>query len=148
LDDFLVRDGVSWLAEGDGLGRILWYDSEAMETALAEAGVRVIPAGEDVPGDGLAMACSVPSHGTGKNLQKWNRNLFLGFPPNGARAEQTVGRTHRYGQNADVVEAWYYTHTAFSREAIRKARGEARYVEETTGVRQKLLYGSWPDGIP
>lgn len=85
---------------------------------------------------------SIAAHGTGKNLQAW-RNQIVAHPlSHPARWEQMVARTHRNGQRADNVEVNYYGHSLFGR-ALRKARKDAQYIQDTTGQDQRLLYGDW-----
>lgn len=50
-----------------------------------------------------SIALSIPANMTGRNLQKWNRNLITCPMPGGDQWEQLIGRTHREGQNADSV---------------------------------------------
>lgn len=82
------------------------------------------------------IACSIKAHGVGKNLQAFNTNLVMGWPPSGDISEQLLGRTHRLGQQADVVR--FYVPDCF-REDLDKAIENARFIEQTLGARQKLL---------
>ena len=99
---------------------------EASETILQEKGDKTIVA-------------SVRAHGTGRNLQMYNRNLFVQPPVDW---EQNLGRTHRTGQQADEVTAWVYRHTEELVEAFEASMNRARYVQETTGARQRLLFAA------
>ena len=67
--------------------------------------------------------------------------------PNGRIAEQLVGRTHREGQEADEVSVDMVVACVEQWKGLRQAEADARYVEQTTGVQQKLLYADW-DGMP
>jgi hypothetical protein len=89
------------------------------------------------------MALSIRSHGTGLNLQKSSDNLVLCWPSSGKTCEQLVGRTHRYGQQADTVTMAYYAPTPEADRAVDASRSDARYIEETQGSPQKLNYGTW-----
>jgi hypothetical protein len=71
-----------------------------------------------------------------------HENLVLEPPSNGQAWEQLLGRTHRVKQPRDQVDFWVYSHTESLRGALRTALDDARYIEQTTGARQKLLAAS------
>jgi len=54
--------------------------------------------------------------------------------------EQMLGRTHRAGQKSDTVFCDILQHTGPFRKALKNARADAKYIENTTGQRQKLNY--------
>lgn len=140
IDDYLVRDAVAW-ARSQKEPVILWYQSKAVEQALEAWGVTVYGAGNNPPKEGVLCGMSIRAHGVGKNLQHgWRRQLVLEPPSSGNAWEQLLGRTHRPGQIADAVECLVYTHTEAFQRAIQKARLDARYIQDTTGSRQKMLY--------
>ncbi len=140
LDSFVVDDAMAWVAQ-QSEPVILWYQSKAMETALRERGLVVYGAGQEPPQQGHTCAMSIAAHGVGKNLQHgWSKQLVLEMPSSGKVWEQLLGRTHRPGQEADVVEVYIYEHTAAYKQAISKAVEDAKYIEDTTGSKQKLLY--------
>lgn len=148
LDGFLVDAAAAWACErlDDGEPSIIWYSELAVEQALREYGFPVFGAGTELPADASRhplICCSVRAHGTGKNLQAWSRNLVLSWPTSGADVEQLIGRTHRAGQEADVVRVDYLAHTRAAREAIVKSRADAEYLEATQGLPQRILYGTW-----
>lgn len=136
---------------------LLWYSSRAMEEGLARRGFRTFGAGSHTPDDREAFpACSILVHGKGKNLQGerdrgpglpdtvgWSRNLIIEPPSSGQVLEQLLGRTHRQGQLADEVVAVFYQHTEKLQESITTATAQAKYIQQTQGVPQKLLYGTW-----
>lgn len=146
LDDYLIHDAIKWAFQEPGL---IWYDhsafgeklaalsdipfygpgTEASEKILQEKGTRTV-------------IVSTKAHGTGKNLQAWHRNLFTHMSSSGKDHEQSIGRTHRYGQKADEVTVEYYLHTPELQEAWKQAENDARYIQATTGVQQKLLYAT------
>jgi hypothetical protein len=74
----------------------------------------------------------------GFNLQAWNQNLILNWQPVGKYCEQLIGRTHRYGQQADHVYVGVLVTGEEQREGFEQARRDAAYIEQTTGQRQKL----------
>lgn len=135
---------------------IVWYYHQAVGDKLRERGLNVYAAGPKDSSkllkvsevlDGTepgAIACSY-AHGTGKNLQyRWNENLFLAPPSNGAVWEQTMGRTHRPKQEADEVKVEVlFTLTAEAYIWFHKALTQAKYIEHVSGTPQKLLYSSF-----
>ena len=144
IDDFMVRDCVEWLhREGPG---IVWYEHDAFGRAVA-AGSGVVYAGPGREGDerllaltgSEAVVASIRAHGTGKNLQQFNRCLVANPPSDGATWEQLVGRCHRQGQLADEVLIEVYRHTDPYRAALDKARDLAGYIQESFGAPQKLV---------
>jgi hypothetical protein len=144
-DDYLIQDALRWLDEKENRAGLLWYEDNAVGDKLAEAGVRVYGSGtnpEEIQG-AFAAALSIAVHSDGKNLQKHHRNLMLSWPPSGKTMEQLVSRTHRAGQEEDEVFVDFYHHTEPAMNAVATARNDARYIEETTGVTQRLLFGDW-----
>lgn len=143
LDRFLIDDALAWLKEHPT--GLLWYADKAMAEGLAERGVRVFGAGtnpEEIQG-AYGAALSLHVHKDGKNLQKHTENLFLDFLPSGSPMEQALSRTHRAGQEADEVYAHFYGHTEPARDAVAKARNDARYIQDTMNTPQRLCYGTW-----
>lgn len=149
LDRFLIDFALDWAKQGPG---ILWFEHTAVGEALEAAGIETFGAGpvdrRDIQalaagpeGGKIPIACSIRSHGTGKNLQAWNRNLFLSVPSGGTAWEQTLGRTHRAGQAADLVTAEVCRHTQALRDAFEAAERDARFQEQLDGSPRKLTYG-------
>jgi hypothetical protein len=147
LSNFLVEDAITWALEV--LGRkergIIWYAYSALGNALRAAGLQVFGPGttaEDATDP--VVGCSIAAQGTGKNLQyKFFRNYFLNWPTSGSAAEQAVGRTHRPGQPEDDVGVYYLEHTESAKAALVKSMEESQYIEQTQGVKQKMVYGTW-----
>jgi hypothetical protein len=84
------------------------------------------------------IICAVKSCGTGKNLQRYSRNLFLSPPSNNDQAEQWFGRTHRSGQPQGEVFVELVYGCLEDWNAIVKAEAEARDVEIDLTTPQKL----------
>jgi hypothetical protein len=99
------------------------------------------------------IVLSIQSHSTGRNLQAWSRVALAGSA-GGKLWEQAIGRAHRQGQEADVVEvlALGAAHVDYHQggrldpegrpthaEDFERALEDARYVHETTGQAQCLL---------
>jgi len=59
--------------------------------------------------------------------------------PNAATWEQLLGRTHRQGQTADVVQASVFQSAWPQRLAFQRALVRSRYIAQMTGSSQKLL---------
>jgi len=119
---------------------VIWTDVVEVGRAVARtAGIPYYGAGEKAVAGLLAedgsrsVVCSIPAHGTGRNLQAWCDALVLGGIPNGKTWEQLLGRHHRPGQNASVVTY----RVAFPAE-VERARADAEFVEQVLGNRQKL----------
>lgn len=58
-------------------------------------------------------------------------------------AEVPLGRLHRQGQKSDEVRFELYQHCLQARGDFAQARSDARYIERTTGTRQKLCYANY-----
>lgn len=149
IDTYLVEHAAAWArAQVDETGKpmpvILWYETRAVGEALRLLGLPVYGQGVEIPADRPhTCAASIRVHGTGRNLQAWSRQLVVEPPSSGETWEQLLGRTHRQGQTADEVEVWVYHHAAAFRQALKTARRDARYIEDTTGNVQKLNFATW-----
>lgn len=142
LDDYLLQDAAAWLREGQG---IAWVEHDAVGRRLSLlASVPYYGGGPDASTEILdaqgPIVASIKAHGTGKNLQAYARNLLLSCPPSADILEQLIGRTHREGQAADEVTVELYLHVQEIRDGLSKAFNEAKYIESSTGMPQKLLY--------
>lgn len=130
-----LRDGPS----------IIWTDTVPFGRAVASAAnLPYYGSGEKAAEailreDGSrSITASIQAHGTGRNLQKFSRALVAGGTPTGLMWEQLLGRLHRPGQEADEV-----VFDVMFPEELEGAMADARYIEETTGVRQKLLIANF-----
>lgn len=92
---------------------------------------------------GGPLIASLKSNGTGRNLQKFNHSLVMSPPASGLTWEQLLGRTHRDGQQADEVIYDVYLACEEHLKAMDQARADAKYMEDTQGQAQKILYGSY-----
>lgn len=143
--DYLLHDAAKWLHDKENGGGIAWVEHVVFGERLAQfAGVPYFGGGEKASHDILdatgPCVASIAAHSTGKNLVQWNRNLVTCPPTSGKTWEQTLGRTHRQGQTADEVECWAYQHTEEFRTALSQAMRDARYLQDTLGGAQRLLY--------
>jgi len=148
LDKSVMEDAARWAQKEVG---ILWYEHREVGAELeAMTGLPHYGAGaEGILSErgNRSIIASIRAHGTGKNLQCFNRNLVLTPPTSGTVWEQLLGRTHRPGQESDEVEVWVYRHTTELKQAIVKATADAEYQRGTTGNDQKLLNATyaWED---
>lgn len=152
VDDFLANDVAAWLRARDGKESphgIVWYEHDAFGRRVAQlSGAPLFGPGSEASARILnekgtrSIVASIRAHGTGKNLQAFACNLFPNPMSDGAIWEQTLARTHRPGQRADEVVAELYRHTPEFIEAFDQAMIRARYIQETTGSKMKLLYAT------
>lgn len=135
VSDYLVEDIERRAAEEPAL---VWVEWRELFDRLD------LPKGDPENQDpDRSCVVSIHADSRGKNLQGWSNNIVVGPPAGGLVWEQMVGRTHRQGQAADTVHVEVYTHTDAYLKALESARTDARYIEETQGTPQKILYGDW-----
>lgn len=146
LSHDFVNHAVAW-AKSQKKPAILWYESLAVEAALRQCGLPVYGQGSTAPEFGRAephtCAMSIEVHGTGKNLQNFERQYLVEIPPNAESFEQLLGRLHRPGQVADEVTTVVPQHTDPYCDTLRKVRALARAVENYSGNQQKLNYANY-----
>lgn len=145
LDTYAVEWCAKWLLEAG----ICWTEQSAFARKLEEvSGVPYFgPQGRDARGryvesmQGASIIASIKANSEGKNLQAWNRNLVSSCPSTGECWEQLLGRTHRFGQEADEVTCDLLLLSAEQERAWEQARSDARFQQQSTGQTQKLEYG-------
>jgi len=138
VDDFLVKEAEKWALKEQG---IVWVAHRAVGERFNENGrIPYFGAGDDAAllAHKGACAASIAAHGTGKNLQAWSRGLLLVPPASGDTFEQLLGRFHRPGQAADDVCFDVCLHTKELFDGFLKAQRDAVYIQESTGLEQKL----------
>jgi hypothetical protein len=146
LGDEALDAAVKWLADGPGS---VWCKHSFFARELSrrtglpyygpgglDAAKRAI---EDHPAD-QSLIASVDANGTGRNLQKWSRNLLMSSLANGEQFEQLIARTHRPGQEADEVEFSIYMGCAETLVGFWQAVADCRYVQASIGQAQRLCY--------
>lgn len=128
---------------------LIWYEHTALANAIARlTGWPVYGTGKEsdealtrVTTPHIALV-SIRAHSQGKNLQVWG-NHFIAHPlSDGARWEQLLGRSHRHGQKRDVVTVTTPNFSEFQK-AIASAKESAEYIEQSTGLKQRLLTATW-----
>jgi hypothetical protein len=142
ISDYLLQDAAAWLAEGPG---VAWVEHGAVGSRLAlMTGLPYFGGGPEASRGILdakgPIIASIKAHGTGKNLQHYDRAFLLSPPPSADMLEQLFGRLHREGQAADEVVFDLNLGCPEIRDGLAKALSEARYIQTTTGMPQKLLY--------
>jgi len=136
LNDYLVSDALERVTENT----IIWYKHGAVAKRLRELGVEVFGAGDNPEAleKPRTIACSQRAHGTGKELQKWHKQIVLSPSSNGKVWEQLLGRMHRQGQKSDEVWIDVYQHCALFRANSASARADSLFQGTLTGQKQKL----------
>lgn len=86
--------------------------------------------------DFMDACASWRAFGVGRNLQHIHNAMVLGVPTQGAQWEQLIGRHHRPGQTRPV----HIYILERELDDYRAAQQDARYIEETTGMPQKILH--------
>lgn len=148
LDDAMVNFTCEWLAKHGG---IVWTEHLAFGRRVAETfgtgfcGEQGLDARGVLIDDyrGKPVVASVGSNHKGRNLQAWHKNLLVTVPPNGARIEQLLGRTHRRGQLADTVFVDWVNGCQEQEDGFNQMRADARYIESTLKQKQKLNYADY-----
>jgi len=149
ISTYLVDDAAKWGAKNIG---IVWYQYRAFGAKLAErSGMPRFGGGKDAVeilkerGDRTIIA-SINSHGEGRDgLQRIYDTQLVANPPESKRTggaakwEQLIGRLHREGQEAPVINTYVYRHTQELCDAWDRARQLALYVTDTVGSFQKIL---------
>jgi hypothetical protein len=151
LSEFLVDEAHAWIEKNVTKTEpiIIWAGwTELAEKIAAKGGYPHFGGGANASRD-LAVVnvkktpvivASIKAHSVGKNLQAFSRNLILNTPSAGAEYEQLLARSHRPGQEADEVSAHIFLHTLELEDAFKSALNDARYIEQSSGQRQKLTY--------
>ena len=145
LDNFLFKPVFAWIRSiGDNKRGIIWYEYQTVGEMLAKmCGLSLYdPSHDPRESTERIILASLKAHGDGKNLQAFSRQLFLAPPSNGTTVEQAIGRSHRYGQADDTVEVSWFGHTEAMLKSFYDAIEDAKYVEQTTGHQQKILYAT------
>jgi hypothetical protein len=146
VSDYLVRNAVAFGLDNPG---IIWYENDSVGKAIANlGGFPFYGPGPEASAGILnekgkrSIVASIRGHSQGKNLQAFSRMLVVQSMSDGAAWEQLLGRCHRSGQKADEVTCDLYRHTPEMADALDQATERARYIQETTGSRMRLLFAN------
>jgi hypothetical protein len=151
LDDSVIRWACDY-AKANNLA--IWYRSKAVANKIEEVcpSCRVYRTGDLVPSfdeerpadeQWHFAAYSTSAHKEGLNLQHYDRALIIELPSSGAVWEQVMGRLHRPLQPSDEVYFEVLTHTERLRRCLETGITDARYIEATTGQKQKLCSATY-----
>ena len=143
FSDSALTHATCWLSDNDP--GLVWCEHVAFARKLSELthvpyyGRKGVTDDGDYIEDRLGSAIlSVEANSTGRNLQKWSRNLVVSPPPNGLQWEQLIGRTHRSGQEADEVTVHAFLACLEHVAALEQAQRDSRYQQDLTGQIQLL----------
>jgi hypothetical protein len=145
---YLARHIAAWAQENQA---VIWFQSVALGRKIAELGKLPYfnggPGGEErlraEKGD-RSIVVSISAHGAGTDgLQhEFSNQLIVECPASNATQrglEQILGRLHRQGQRADVVNTLICQHATEFKDAYRSAVIQARFNSSMQGLPQKLL---------
>lgn len=152
-DDSALNVCLKWMKRSG----LVWTEHDLFARRLAEVsgakyyGAKGLTArGEsilDAP-PGVSAIASIDANREGKNLQDtWSRCLFTSLPEGADVLQQSIGRFHRTGQKAALVEVDVLVGCVEHLNAWRKALAAAQAIKDTTGADSKLLTAEieWPD---
>lgn len=151
--DYRIKAAVEW-AKAHPEGGLMWHHHPEVgmwvHEALQAEGIAhtYAPAGENEKAFAKGLVVISYAHGTGKNLQHHDHNLFIELRREAATMEQTLGRTHRQGQMADEVYADLLIVNGFDLAMFNACLADADYAQSSTGQRQKLCYAAYSPVIP
>lgn len=140
----MVEAAARWATSTRG---IVWVEHVAFGRSLSEAtGLPYFHAqGRDASGRSIeepsdsSIIASIAACGEGFNLQQFHNSLVVSPPASGTTWEQLIGRTHRYGQEADEIKIDVALKLPEQRAAFEQSLKDATYIQQTTKQTQKLL---------
>lgn len=159
--DYKIRHAIEWAAQHSkhGRGALVWFHHDEMGNWLYEAALEAdldaiwcpsesVKRGSnaavlDQANKGRILILSMGGHGTGKNMQHFEHQLLTQFPRKADLLEQVLGRTHRTGQEADELVAYYMNSRLFDHTNTSACLTDSMYIHQTTGARQKAMYATW-----
>ena len=150
FSDYFLAEVIRWV-QAQKEPPLIWYEHQTLAHALHQlAGWEVYGSG---PQADYALTqttqphpalISIRSHSQGKNLQLWGNHFIAHALSDGARWEQLLGRSHRHGQKRNTVTVTIPTYAEFG-NAMRSAQEGALYIQQSTGLNQRLLSANWVD---
>ncbi|MBL4769461.1 MAG: DEAD/DEAH box helicase [Rhodobacteraceae bacterium] len=158
VNDYKIKAAVKWAAQHKQ--GIIWYMNQGVGKWLQEVlpDALFCPAGPkhnetiiDPETVDRVVIASISAHGTGKNLQFHENQLFVQWPRPAGTSEQTLGRLHRMGQLADDLTVDILATSknmpeqeeTFDELLYAAMLNDALYIQQTTGTRQKVIYGNY-----
>lgn len=150
-DNHIARILIAAGAEAPIGNTLVWTSTPAVGEMVARVlgplvggACRYHGAGSSAPTGGPAVA-SIRVWGRGWDgapRAGYRRALILEPPSSAATYEQLLARHHRTGAVDDVIVD-IFAPTLHGLKVIRSGFAGARYIEETTGARQRLLLADW-----
>lgn len=156
---FKVNAAADWAESIKGGGMVWFHHQEIgrwLYDVFRQRGIDCVycPAGKsgnekvlDPANRSKMLIASITAHGEGKNLQHFQEQICVQWPRSAKIAEQLLGRLHRNGQEADELEVRMINTLIFDRMNFAACLNDALYIHQSTGVRQKLVYGGY-DPLP
>jgi hypothetical protein len=94
---------------------------------------------------GRSVIASIAANATGRNLQdRWSRNLIVGCPGKADLLQQLIGRTHRRGQPASLVQVVVLLASIEHVMSLYRARERALYDRSMNrALESRLLDCDW-----
>lgn len=137
LSDTLLEVCAKWAEQSKG---IIWTEHVAFGKRLSEFAripyfgqMGLDEKGNYIEDSSGPIIASIAANSEGRNLQyKWNNNLIVSCPPNGATWEQLIGRTHRSGQEQDEVFVDILMGCHEHLDGFNKAYAQAKYTQQTS----------------
>lgn len=126
-------------------GQIVWVKHRAPGHELQRRGLPYFGA-DTAPHEhraGAPMACSIPAHARGKNLQAWHRALVLHPPARARKWEQLIGREHRPGQKAPTIFVEVIAGVEYHGAVLERVLREAQADSDASGVPHKMVLAEW-----
>lgn len=156
---FKIDDAINWARHlPKKEGGIIWYYHQEVGQWLMEVGLAAglpmlhCPAGDndkirDAKNADKIICASIMAHGEGKNLQFMQHQYVLQWPRSARVAQQLLGRCHRTGQLADELVVHRCDMLPFDTLNFAACLNDAVYQQQTTGVRQKMVFCNY-DPLP
>lgn len=158
--DYKIREAIRLMKANENREGIVFYHHNTLGDWLYEsakaAGLDAVhcPAGKTandfLTSEGAAkrckgkfLICSISAHGTGKNLQFMSDQIYTQLPFNEKTAQQSIGRTHRMGQDADQVTIYTMVSNEQDEMILASLLNDAIYVLETFQSSRKVLQATW-----
>lgn len=152
--DYKIQAAADWAHAHVKTGGLLWYHHPEIGRWLCEELIRrgiphtFAPAGENERAFASGLVVCSYAHGTGKNMQHQCHNLMVELRREASTMEQTLGRTHRSGQQADTVLADLLIGNGFDLALFNGTLTDADYIQSTMGQRQRLCYADYDPVVP
>lgn len=155
VSDYKIAHAARWARDSltKDKGVILWVEHREVAVWLLERlksmNLPCIGKGagdswhKDDGSDDRIVVASIRAHGTGKNLQHFQKQLVVQWPRSATQTEQLLGRTHRTGQQANRLTVHTCLRTNWDHEQMACTIMDTDYMESTMTDRLKLQIADW-----